>query len=73
MKRDDGGATRAKEFSFYLWQDGICVASVHGGDGGSAFGEIMHYARVYAQDGPVQVGRNRRKPPVGPALKPESE
>lgn len=44
---------------FSLWQDGIEVASVDAPDLASAQREIMHYAMMYAQDGPCEIrGKN---------------
>ena len=40
---------------FEIWQDGIMVASVICNDRELALSEIMHYAWVYLQDGPVKV------------------
>mgnify|MGYP000447632108 CR=1 FL=1 len=39
---------------YRLIQDGVEVASVYG-PSGDARREIVHYAMVYAQDGPVQI------------------
>jgi hypothetical protein len=38
-----------------LWQDGKMVAVVECDDEETTKREIMHYAMVYAQDGPVDV------------------
>ena len=40
---------------FEVWQDGKMVASVICDDRELALSEIMHYAWVYLQDGPVEV------------------
>ncbi len=42
-------------FEFRVVQDGVAVASVHGYERAPAFSDIMHYAAVYGQDGPVTV------------------
>jgi len=39
---------------YELWQDGVMVASVEG-EPEDARREILHYAMVYAQDGPVDI------------------
>lgn len=38
-----------------IWEDGIAVASVSGSDPEAVRREVLHYAAVYAQDGPVQI------------------
>lgn len=43
------------EYRISIWQDGIEVASVHGSDLDRVHAEAMHYAFVYAQDGPIEV------------------
>jgi hypothetical protein len=45
---------------FELWQDGIPVATVSAPVPGAAR-EIMHYAAVYGQDGPVEIKRVTRE------------
>lgn len=40
---------------FEVWQDGIMVASAVCDDRGRALAEIMHYAMIYSQDGPVEI------------------
>ena len=45
----------AKRYRFQLWQDGIEVAGVDAPTLEAAQREIMHYAMVYAQDGPVEI------------------
>lgn len=45
----------ATEYEFELWQDGMMVAEVAGDDLNSCRREIMHYAMMYAQDGPCQI------------------
>lgn len=48
--------------TYQLWQQGMCVASTSG-PSQSALNEILHYAWVYGQDGPVAIykieGRKR--------------
>lgn len=49
-----------QECTFELLHGGITVASVSGFDRRQCFSEIMHYAMMYAQDGPCvvrEVGR----------------
>ena len=41
---------------FELWQHGFCEAATEGPQG-FAYKEIMHYAMVYGQDGPVTIYR----------------
>ena len=43
------------DFTFELWQDGFAVASATASDVEQARREIMHYARQYVQDGPVEI------------------
>lgn len=42
-------------YTFDLIQEGMVVASVTDSDEEQAFREIMHYACIYSQDGPVKV------------------
>jgi hypothetical protein len=52
-------AMTMKRYQFQLWQSGIEVASVDAPDLASAQREIMHYAMMYAQDGPCEIrGKN---------------
>lgn len=44
-----------REYEFELWQDGVMVAGVYSPDLERARAEIMHYAMVYAQDGPCEI------------------
>lgn len=44
-----------KRHRYQLWQDGIEVAGVDAPNLDSARREIMHYAMVYGQDGPVEI------------------
>jgi hypothetical protein len=43
--------------TYELWQGGICVAGASGPESTKdrLQGEIMHYARQYAEDGPCEV------------------
>lgn len=43
------------DYSFELWQDDIMVASVDSSNLKMARQEIMHYAMMYAQDGPCEI------------------
>ena len=43
------------EYTFELWQNGVMVASVDGPSLDRARAEIMHYAAMYAQDGPCEI------------------
>jgi len=43
------------QYRFQLWQDGMLVAAVDCADRKSAMKEIMHYAAIYEQDGPVKI------------------
>ena len=43
------------EFVYALNQDGMEVARVESDDGNAAKAEIMHYAMIYCQDGPVTI------------------
>ncbi|WP_374453773.1 hypothetical protein [Phenylobacterium sp.] len=46
----------SEPFEFDVWQEGVIVASVSAADEETAFAEAMHYAMMYAQDGPpVQI------------------
>ena len=45
-----------KNARFELWQDGVCVVSSEGPEY-LAYKEIMHYAMIYGQDGPVLIYR----------------
>lgn len=45
--------------TFSLWQDGIEVASVDAPTFDAARREILHYARVYGQDGPCEIRGDR--------------
>jgi hypothetical protein len=49
--------SKHKRFSFEVWQEGICVASVEGPEQNRVEAEGMHYASQYAQDGPIQIKR----------------
>lgn len=40
---------------FELWQDGMMVASVSAANYDDAKREILHYAAMYGQDGPVEI------------------
>jgi hypothetical protein len=42
-------------FRYRLKQGGDVVAAVEAGNHDAAFAEIMHYAAVYKQDGPVSI------------------
>lgn len=44
-----------RTYSASVWQDGMMVAKVSGADPAAVRREAMHYAAVYAQDGPVQI------------------
>lgn len=44
-----------QEYDLELWQGGMMVASAHGANFNDVYREIMHYAFVYAQDGPCTV------------------
>lgn len=48
-----------QEYEYEVIQDGIVVASAWGRDKQRVLSEAMHYAMMYAQDGPVEV---RMKP-----------
>jgi hypothetical protein len=48
----------SEDEEYELWQDDMMVA---GASGPGSFGEIMNYARQYAQDGAVEVFRVRRE------------
>lgn len=51
---------RSAIYRFELWQDGMVVAGVDAADLDDAMTEIMHYAKVYSQDGPVEIrGTNK--------------
>jgi len=50
-----------KEYSFEVWQDGICVAGASGENGPRVMNETMRYARQYAADGKVEIrAKNKR-------------
>lgn len=44
-----------KQYNFKLWQNGVVVAEGEGPDKDYVEGEGWHYAKVYAQDGPVML------------------
>ena len=46
---------RKRDYVYRLFQDGVQVARVDCADKERAQQEIMHYAMVYSQDGPVQI------------------
>jgi hypothetical protein len=43
------------ETTYEVWQDGIKVAAVSSKSKLEALKEISHYARKYAEDGPIEV------------------
>jgi hypothetical protein len=43
----------AKDHRYEVWQEGLRVAVVIGSDQMAAFRDAMHYAMMYAQDGPM--------------------
>jgi hypothetical protein len=45
---------------FEVWQDGMMVASAGASDVSRAWGEAVHYAAMYGQDGPVEIIRVSR-------------
>jgi len=45
---------------FEIWQDGMMVASASSSDLARAWGEAVHYAGMYGQDGPVEIVRVSR-------------
>ena len=47
--------TKRKRYRYSLWQDGIEVAAVDAPTQADANREILHYASVYVQDGPVEI------------------
>lgn len=48
------------DFNFEVWQDGLPVAEVNGNDRADALREILHYAAMYGQDGPVEIYEVKR-------------
>ena len=40
---------------FRVLQDGMEVAGASGADAEYCLGQVMHYAAIYSQDGPVRV------------------
>jgi catalase (peroxidase I) len=44
-----------QEFEFELMQDGLRVASSWGPDRDRVWADILHYAMMYSQDGPVAI------------------
>ncbi len=50
-----------REIEIQVWQGGMMVASAHG-KRAEAEWEAMHYAAVYAQDGPVELIEVIRSP-----------
>lgn len=44
-----------RDYRFEVWQDGLLVAECVGADYEAVRRDAMHYALVYAQDGPVIV------------------
>ncbi len=48
----------SKEYEFELYQDGIMVAGGSGTVLADVRREALHYASVYAQDGPVKLKGN---------------
>jgi hypothetical protein len=50
-----------REYSFEIWQDGVCVAGASGTNGPRVMSEIMRYARQYMQDGAIEIrGKNKQ-------------
>jgi len=49
------------EHRFEVWQDGLMVAQTSSADRHQAASSALHYARVYAQDGPVEVFEGPKK------------
>lgn len=49
-----------KTYRFTLWQGGMKVVGVQADDEGRGIQEIMHYAAVYEQDGPVIAKQGNR-------------
>lgn len=47
--------TDSREYDLEVWQGGQMVASAHGADFNAVHREALHYAFVYAQDGPVEI------------------
>lgn len=50
--RPGGEREYRRLYSFSVWQDGMEVASGSGGDMEQVAAAAMHYAQIYAKDGP---------------------
>lgn len=46
---------KKRVYKYRLIQDGMTVASVESDDKEQAAREILHYAFIYSQDGPVEI------------------
>lgn len=53
--RAEGERVPSRRYRFQIWQGGMVVAEGSGGDSAAVRREAMHYAMMYAQDGPVQI------------------
>lgn len=53
---------KKRDYTYRLFQDGIQVARVDCADKKRAQQEILHYAMIYGQDGPVDIKPRIRRP-----------
>ena len=58
LPKSKAGKTKPKQdksFRAEVWQDGMMMAAVEGRNRKHVERDILHYAMVYGQDGPVQI------------------
>ncbi len=60
------------EYTFEIWQGGIVVAVGSGPDLDAVRGEMLHYAMLYVQDGPIQITGSAELAPPNNPLAPAS-